>query len=270
VKDGNGNVLDGRLPNGLIQGMDSNLYGTAEQGGDSDWDGTIFQITTNGAFTILYTFTGGSDGSGPFAGLVQGTDGFLYGTTDGGGDFTNGTAFKIDTSGNLTTLVEFNETNGAFPEAPLVQGRDGNFYGTTSSGGTNDNGTLFQMTPAGVLTTLWTFTAGNDGAHPGAGLLPDGNGVFYGAAPYAGIGGYGTLFRLDMTPALQTPSQSGSTLGLGWTAVTGLKYQIQFKTNLAQSAWANLGGPITATNSITWASDSIGSDQCIYRVALLP
>ena len=96
--------------------------------------GTVFKISTNGALTTLYSFTGGNDGAGPDAGLVQGSDGYFYGTTYGGG--TNGgygTVFKISTNGVLTTLYSFTGANdGAYPQAGLVQGSDGNFYGTTS------------------------------------------------------------------------------------------------------------------------------------------
>ncbi len=85
---------DGRTPfAGLIQGGDGNLYGTTQ--GDSFYPGTIYRITTSGAFTNLYTFTGGSDGSEPWGALVQTSDGNMYGTTELGGANGSGTVFRF-------------------------------------------------------------------------------------------------------------------------------------------------------------------------------
>ena len=112
-----------------------------------------------------------TDGDKPQAGLVQGADGNLYGTTTLGGAHTNGvalsgqgTVFKITPSGTLTTLYSFCSqngcTDGANPSAALVQGTDGNLYGTTQGGGANVNdcgfgcGTVFKITASGTLTTL--------------------------------------------------------------------------------------------------------------------
>src|ERR1017187_4579276 len=98
--------------------------------------GTVFQINPSGALTSLYSFTGGNDGGNPQAGLVQGSDGNLYGTTYGGGTNGDGTVFKISTGRAYTSLYSFTGGNdGANPWAGLVQGRDGNFYGTTERGG---------------------------------------------------------------------------------------------------------------------------------------
>ena len=90
-------------------------------------------------------------------GLVQGSDGNFYGTTDGGGAGGGGTVFKMTPAGVLTTLVSFYGANGNNPQAPLVQGSDGNFYGTTEYGGANGLGTVFQVTTNGTLTTLVSF-----------------------------------------------------------------------------------------------------------------
>ena len=137
---------DGAYPAGsLIQGVDGKFYGTTFQGGTNGSDGTVFKMAANGTVTILHQF-GAGDGANPAAGLVQGWDGNLYGTTETSGVGGYGTAFKITTNGVLTTLVWFNWSNGAYPEAPLIQTVDGNFYGTTYYGGASSYGTVFRLT----------------------------------------------------------------------------------------------------------------------------
>src|SRR5208282_3362190 len=99
-----------------------------------------------GALTTLYSFQG-FDGAYPVGGLVEGTDGDFYGTTNAGGFFNRGAVFKITPAGVLTTLYTFAGTDGKYPYSSLVLGTDGNFYGTTYKGGTNNIGTIFEITP---------------------------------------------------------------------------------------------------------------------------
>ena len=143
---------DGASPHaGLVQGSDSNFYGTTQYGGNTnlnngDGYGTVFRIGSTGGLTTLWSFTGGSDGGSPQAGLVQGSDGSFYGTTFGGGVYSSGTVFGITSLGILTNLYSFTGgSDGASPQAGLVQGSDGNFYGTTYSGGVSNNGTVFKL-----------------------------------------------------------------------------------------------------------------------------
>jgi len=90
---------DGALPNELVLGSDGYLYGTTWYAGTSgDWPGgygTVFRVSTNGVLTSLYSFTGGNDGANPEAGLVQGSDGWFYGTTGAGGQGNAGTVFRL-------------------------------------------------------------------------------------------------------------------------------------------------------------------------------
>jgi len=146
---------------GLVQGTNGSFYGTAEYGGNLSLNagygfGTVFKMTPAGALTTLVSFNL-ANGYNPSAGLVQGSDGNFYGTTDGGGAGGGGTVFKMTPAGALTPLVSFNGADGNSPQAPLVQGSDGNFYGTTTYGGAGDLGTVFRVTPAGALTTLVSF-----------------------------------------------------------------------------------------------------------------
>jgi uncharacterized repeat protein (TIGR03803 family) len=161
------------------------------------------------SLTSLFSFGAGytnTDGTSPSAGLVQGKDGNLYGTTPSGGTNNLGTVFQISTNGLYTTLVSFGGTNGAQPSAGLLQGADGNFYGTTPSGGTYDLGTVFKLTTSGTLTTLTSFN-GTNGANPSAGLVQTPNGVLYGVTVYGGtndlyFGGDGTVFKITTNGVL--------------------------------------------------------------------
>jgi uncharacterized repeat protein (TIGR03803 family) len=153
---------DGANPFGaLVEGTNGNLYGTTEAGGSSG-AGTVFEITTSGSLTSLYSFTGGGDGGNPIAGLVQGTDGNFYGVTLNGGSDGSGTVFQITPSGSLTTLYSFTlGSSGRNPRGQLVQSTDGNFYGTTINGGGSGTGTVFEISSGGALNTLYSFSAGD-------------------------------------------------------------------------------------------------------------
>ncbi len=220
---------------GLVQATNGNFYGTTFEGGDltcsSTGCGTVFEITPGGTLTTLHSFDGANnDGEFPSAGLVQATNGNLYGTTSGG-DLTCtgphpidcGSVFEITPAGTLTTLYSFPGSDGAEPMAGLVQGTDGNFYGTTFVGGTNggSSGTVFEITPGGTLTTLHSFD-GADGAGP-LGLVLATNGNFYGITSGGGAnnnncnnGDCGTVFEITPAGTLTTLYSFGATGG-GYT-----------------------------------------------------
>ena len=229
---------DGATPHAaLVLATDGSFYGTTAEGGTSSncggGCGTVFKVTAAGKLTTLYSFcpqTGCTDGADPYAGLVQGTDGNFYGTSQGGGASSNcnggcGTVFKITAAGKLTTLYSFCPQTGCpdgySPRAGLVQGVDGNFYGTTYYGGSNSNklcdlngngcGTIFKITMAGTLTTLHSFcpqTGCADGANPQAGLIQGSDGGFYGTTVYGGPNncgsGCGTALKITSTGKLTT------------------------------------------------------------------
>ncbi len=206
---GNGATDKGRNPQaGLVQGSDGSFYGTTSQGGAIGF-GTIFKMTPAGVLTTLVEFTGNgatNKGRNPQAGLVQGSDGSFYGTTQSGSAGGVGTVFKMTPAGVLTTLVVFTgdgaSNRGSQPQAGLVQGSDGRFYGTTIFGGVNGVGTVFKMTPAGVLTTLVEFTGSgtsSKGSSPAADLVLGSDGSFYGTTFRGGANNAGTVFK--MTPA---------------------------------------------------------------------
>jgi uncharacterized repeat protein (TIGR03803 family) len=165
-----------------------------------------------GAQTLkqLYSFSF-SDGSHPGV-LTLGPDGNCYGTTFYGGSYGSGvfynygygygTVFRMTTNGTLTTLVEFNFTNGAYP-SDLTLGNDGKFYGTTQNGGNYGCGTVFVVTTNGALTTLLDFD-GTNGVSPGK-LALGGDGSFYGNAGSSSKGGdISIVFKVTTNGALTT------------------------------------------------------------------
>lgn len=196
---------DGELPlAGLVQASDGYLYGTTTGGGTNGNHGTVFKINPTAppgqGMTLLYSFCGQpncSDGNGPYAPLMQASDGNFYGTSAGGGVYGDGTVFKMTAQGTLTTLHNFQgyPTDGEWPTAGLVQGRDGNLYGTTFMAGVHNNGAVFKITTAGTLTLLHSFDS-RDGAGPLGGLVQTPTGFFYGTTYGGGANNDGTVFSL--------------------------------------------------------------------------
>lgn len=233
---------DGEYPNaGVIQGSDGNFYGTTYYGGASGW-GTVFKLTPKGTLTTLHSFAGTpTEGGYPSAGLVQGSDGNLYGTTLHGGMNTCfegcGTVFRVTPKGAFTTLHMFAGPEGTGPMAGLIQATDGNFYGTTSGGGGNSGGTIFQISASGALQTLYDFCAQpgcTDGVSAWGNLLQATTGTFYGTT-YGGGGNpscqnCGTVFSISMgigpfvalTRASGKVGQAGGILGQGFTGTTSV------------------------------------------------
>ncbi|HEY6292936.1 MAG TPA: choice-of-anchor tandem repeat GloVer-containing protein [Terriglobia bacterium] len=211
---------------GVVQAGNGAFYGATYLGG-SKGDGTVFKVTSSGTFTMLHSFcsqTGCADGENPFAVLILGTDGNLYGTTLAGGSHGDGTVFKITPSGTLTVLHSFCSQSGCpdgeFPQTGMVQGTNGNFYGTTILGGAYGNGTIFKITPSGTLTTLYNVCSQSgcpDGNYLYAGLTQATDGNLYGIMQIGGAHGYGTIFKMTpsgmMTTLYSFCSQSGCSDG---------------------------------------------------------
>jgi uncharacterized repeat protein (TIGR03803 family) len=227
----------------LIADSTGALYGTTQFGGypncvDGLGCGVVFKLTpptqAGGTWSesVLYSFTGGSDGAIPAAGLIFGSGGALYGTTEGGGNpicqggFGCGVVFKLTpptTIGGLwteTVLYSFTGgSDGATPLGTLIADSTGALYGTTAQGGGSDAGTVFKLTPATGLpwneSILYSFIGGSDGGGPFAGLIADSTGALYGTTTAGGnqscvpspdgvyCSSYGVVFKL--TPATGVP-----------------------------------------------------------------
>jgi uncharacterized repeat protein (TIGR03803 family) len=211
-------VTNGAAPEGsLIADKAGALYGATHIGGfptcgdQSAGCGTVFKLTpsrTGYTESFLYSFQGGTDGTGPLGNLIADKTGALFGTTQAGGASNSGTVFKMTPSGKSYTesvLYFFQAGNdGAGPSASLVADKTGALFGTTSFGGVTNGGTVFKLTPSGSgysESILYAFRGGNDGAHPSSSLIADKAGALYGTTPGGGVG-YGTVFVL-------TPSGSG-------------------------------------------------------------
>lgn len=237
------NCADGASPNGILQATDGNFYGTTMTGAASG-RGTIFKLTPQGAFTLLYIFSGSYDINESFSSLIQGTDGNFYGTTDLGG-FSNfpdcrfygcGTVFKITPKGNFTTLYNFCSrkdcVDGATPYW-LIQAADGSFYGVTGAGGAHKaiGGTIFRLTSRGELTTVYSFCAQSDcadGSEPISLAQAARGGNFYGVTFHGGSTkkcqrGCGTVFEITSTgtlTSLHSFDLTGGTEPYGLTQAT--------------------------------------------------
>lgn len=210
------NFKDGSAPNGgLILDSAGNFYGTTQFGGSSN-RGVIFKLNPAGQETILYSFTGSTDGGIPIGRLIRDTAGNLYGITSLGGDPTCscGTVFELTATGTLKTLHAFlGGTDGAQNQGQAELGLvmiKGNLYGSASFGGvigcdgSLGCGVLFKVTLAGVETVLYRFTAKADGAFP-QDLINDSAGNIYGATGGSYMSGNGgTIFKLDTSGNLTT------------------------------------------------------------------
>lgn len=193
----------------LLQAHDGNFYGVTYSGGTNGY-GLIYQLTPSAQYTALYSFTGGaSDGGSPAAGLIEGPDGALYGTTTLGGSSGLGTIFRF-TSAGLSTLHSFDpNADGNSPYAALSIANDGNLYGILAQGPYDPNtdnysgGSIFSITSSGAYTNLYQFPEDDSlGSFATARLLQASDGNFYGVTSSGGTSGYGTLFSWNPTLGL--------------------------------------------------------------------
>lgn len=200
------NCADGLQPGTLILGKDGNLYGTTKSGG-AHQAGTIFKITTTGAFTTLYSFCPAKDcpdGKEPNAIMTQGRDGNFYGTTMKGGAHMEGAVFQVTPAGVFKTLYSFCARpycrDGNTPMDGMAQGADGSLYGTTNQGGNFYHGVLFAITTAGRYTIVHDFCSERgcfDGASPASAPILGRDGNLYGAATAGGDkNNVGAIYKL--------------------------------------------------------------------------
>ncbi len=190
---------DGYLPGylKLLQASDGKLYGMT-LGGGSIGAGTIFSYDpAASAYKQLknFDYTGGAE---PWGGLVQASDGKLYGMTSGGIAGDNGFIFSYDPATSIyTKLKDLDYTNGANPFGSLMQASDGNLYGMTSNGGSNGKGVIFSYDPATSIYTKLVDFDGANGANPFGDLVQASDGKLYGMTYFGGDNDYGVIFSYD-------------------------------------------------------------------------
>jgi uncharacterized repeat protein (TIGR03803 family) len=285
---------DGADPiGGLVQGSDSNFYGTTLFGGTTNV-GTVFRISPSGSETNLYSFGSyATDGFLPLAGLVQASDGNFYGTTYDGGTTYNGgtnsvctngcgTVFRISPSGVYTSLYSFgiSTNDGTKPTAALVQASDGNLYGTTPLGGNTSLGTIFRISLSGSYSNLYLFQGfPNDGASPGSGLTQGNDGDFYGTTAIAGTNNLGCVFKLifplgSPTSQITAITKAGTNIIVAIPAIAGGIYQLQFSSSMTPTNWVNVPGGLVTNSSaglltVTNFGGAVGP-QRFYRFVITP
>jgi len=246
----------------LIQASNGNFYGTTI--GGSTGGGTIYEVTPAGKLTLLYTFcskTDCKDGATPYAGLIQGSDGNLYGTTFAGGANTTscnggcGTIFKITTAGELTTLYNFcsqsNCADGSAPQGGLVQHTNGAFYGTTFYGGADGIGAIFSLS-VGLSPFVRTLPTS---AEVGAAVLILGTNLT--GATKVSFNGVAAKFTVVSSTEIKAAVPAGATTG----TVTVVTPSGTLKTVV-------IFGVIPQITSFAPASGPVGTDVTITGVSL--
>lgn len=193
----------------LLLASDGNFYGTTRSGGDDNINcvggcGTIYRISPSGEFATVH-FTTRAEGASLQGGLIEGTDGLLYGTATVGGSAGCGAAFAFSRSDSkVTVLHSFNCTSdGRYPYGRLVQASNGLLYGTTSEGAAAEQGTVYQLKTNGSdFRTLVQFANADAGCQPKAGLIQASNGDLYGATESCGTYGGGALYSVTLKGAI--------------------------------------------------------------------
>jgi len=181
-----------------VQASDGNFYGTTGFCGANGY-GTVYKLTMAGAYSLLYSFQGPPNDTAEPLGLIQGSDGNLWGMGNGW-IVSLGGVFKITLAGKETLVYGFKSVpDGENPYTSLIQGSDGNYYGTTEYGGTAQRGTVFKVTPAGVETVLYSFPDQTEGAYPQLPLTQGPDGILYGAATDCASGGCSQAGLFDIT-----------------------------------------------------------------------
>src|ERR1035438_3200534 len=247
---------------GVIRDSAGNLYGTTYGGGAAN-AGVVFKLDTAGNETVLYNFTGGTDGAGPQAGVIRDSAGNLYGTA-GGGIVSAcqrgcGVVYKLDTAGRETVLYTFTGgADGANPSAGVIGDSAGNLYGTTSGGGTAGYGVVYKLDKAGHETVLYSFTGGADGDSPFTGVIRDSEGNLYGTASSAG----GTPCCAGVVFKVSASGQE--TVLYTFTGGAGGSYPNGVIRDSAGNLYGTTGGGGPANAGVVYKLDAKGHETALY------
>jgi uncharacterized repeat protein (TIGR03803 family) len=154
------------VESGLILCSDGKLYGASNFGGSAGGFGTVFKLDTDGSnLTIIKNFAGGVDGANPKGTVYEGSDGKLYGTTFGGGVYSNGIIYRVDKDGqNFSVIYNFNEQVGSYGD--VIEDNNGKLYGHVSFGGEYDKGFIYKLDKDGSNFEIIKDFNGDDGSYP--------------------------------------------------------------------------------------------------------
>jgi uncharacterized repeat protein (TIGR03803 family) len=273
---------------GVLEGTDGALYGTTSTGDSDASGGTVFKLSTDGiGYTVLHRFALSSDdGSGPRAGLIEGSDGAFYGTTRGGGAFDHGTVFSLDGYGNHYRVV-YSFTSDDSRRTALLEGSDHALYGVDVGGvfkvnkdgsgfklvhtfaegesagalskgfgqtlygvgGSNGMSTLFRLSEDGTgFMVLHTF-AGPDGAAPLGAMSLSSDGVLYGTTAYGGDMTFGVVFALHPQPVLLPLVLANTSIQVRLSSTPGASYQLQHAPAL-NGPWITLTNVVVPSSGV--------------------
>lgn len=262
------------------------LYGTTLVGGPANC-GSVFKVTLAGALKTLHYFKNNSDGCAPAPAPVLDVKGILYGTTHDGGAQTDGTVYKITTSGSEKVIYAFKGSrynDAGSPSAGLTDVK-GVLYGTTNGGGPKQEGTVFRVTFSGSEKVLHVFN-GSDGNGP-VGTLVLANGLLYGTTSSGGAKNLGTVFSVTTSGSVKvlhsfrggtdgaTPPVGGliafkgafyGVTGVGGTHNSGTifsittagKEKVLYSFGGGSSDGANPSGTLTNVGSLLFGTTSAG------------
>ncbi|HTT82533.1 MAG TPA: choice-of-anchor tandem repeat GloVer-containing protein [Rhizomicrobium sp.] len=186
---------DGQVPTAEPTLESSNIYGVT-LGGGANSEGTLYEISSGGAESLLHSFGASDDGTQPDGAVIFDKSGNMYGTTEYGGASGNGTIWEYSASGTYSVLASFASDQGNFIRGRLVEDKKGNFYGTALFGGANSYGSVFEYSSKGVLTVLHSFD-GTDGEFPEHGVVMDKAGNLYGVTAFGGTDNHGTVYEIS-------------------------------------------------------------------------
>ena len=200
----------GSVPGGPVIGAVRSglLYGTTPAGyNGASTAGSLFSLSTGGAYTLLRSLNGSPDGNTPNGRLAIDTTGNIYGTARYGGGYGGGTLWEYSTAGAFTTLHAFGNTgDGAYPlQGPTIDAK-GNLYGADSGGAINTDGSVFRLSAAGKYSSMYDFLSGTDGHCPFSGVAVGKGAFVYGTTVGYGSGGLplGSVFKLSKSGQFTT------------------------------------------------------------------
>lgn len=269
---------DGGNPySGVIAGSDGNLYGTTYLGGNAD-AGVVYKLTPAGQETVLYSFTGGTDGGNPYAGVIEDPSGNLYGTTLAGGSaplgYTGGVVYRLSPSGQETVLYSFDSENNnghgpgpSLPYAGVIADGVGNLYGAAWTGGApggGEGGCIYKINAAGSFSVLYTFFLGPYPSVLQGGLVRDGEGNLYGTTENSKGGDFGIVYKLDTAG---NATQLYTFPGAGDNSYRGLP-----NAGLTLDAEGNLYGttPYGGMQGMVYKLDPTGQETTLYSFVPAP